>query len=144
MNDKSLDLAKLGHHIRYYRKGKGWSLSELAEVAGVSKAYISDVENAAAGKPNIQYIYSLAMALDVSLDQLVDGPNAKKTSSAPRGGPAPLPPGLEDLLKDGTLTEDDVEVLAKVNFRGERPKDKDGWRFLLEAIKMSSQRKSGG
>ena len=38
------------------------------------------------------------------------------------------------------LSESEVEMLAQVNFRGNRPKDKEGWRFLLEAIKMLSQR----
>jgi hypothetical protein len=49
-----------------------WSLSELEEKAGVSKAYISDIENAAAGRPNIQYVYALAVALGVTLDELLD------------------------------------------------------------------------
>jgi hypothetical protein len=35
-----------------------------------------------------------------------------------------------------------VKMLAYVNFRGHRPRDKEGWRFLLEALKMVSQRSS--
>lgn len=141
MDDKNLDLAKLGHRIRYLRKGKGWSLSELEEKAGVSKAYISDIENAAAGRPNIQYVYALAVALGVTLDELLDETNRRSSGSNPRGTSSELPSGLAELQRELNLTNEDVEALSKVSFRGDRPRDKEGWRFLLEAIKMSSQRK---
>jgi len=53
-----------------------------------------------------------------------------------------LPPGLVELQKELHLSDAEVEDLAKINFRGNRPKDAEGWRFLLEAIKMVGQRKS--
>ena len=46
----------------------------------------------------------------------------------------------ENLLR-AHETPDDVERLATVNFRGHRPRDKEGWRFLLETLQMLSQRK---
>src|ERR1700677_4441198 len=141
MDDKNLDLAKLGHRIRYLRKGKGWSLADLENESGVSKAYISDIENAAAGRPNIQYVYALAASLGVTLDGLIDETDRRLTGLNPREKKAELPSGLGELQRDLGLTDDDVEELSKINFRGDRPKDKEGWRFLLEAIKMSSHRK---
>jgi len=51
-----------------------------------------------------------------------------------------LPPGLKELQIEMNLSQSEVEMLAQVNFRGNRPKDMEGWRFLLEAIKMLSQR----
>ena len=69
MDEKTIDLIKASR-IRYLRNGKGWSLSQLEKASGVSKAYISDVENGAAGRPNIQYVYALAVALGVTLDEL--------------------------------------------------------------------------
>jgi transcriptional regulator with XRE-family HTH domain len=135
-----IDLKRLGHSIRFRRQGRGWSLSDLSARSGVSKAYISDLENGAAGKPNIQYLYSIAVALDVTLDELVNGaveaPPEGRTRTAPE-----LPAGLEELRKELKLSEDDVAMLASLNFRGHRPKDKDGWRYLLETLKMLSQRK---
>jgi len=138
LENARIDLKKLGEKVRFLRQGRGWTLSDLAEKSGVSKAYISDLENAAAGKPNIQYIYSIAVALDVTLDDLL----RDTTPNEPRRKRVieDLPPGLRELQMEMNLSDSDVETLAQVNFRGTRPKDMEGWRFLLEAIKMVSQR----
>jgi len=138
-DDKTLDLVRLGQTIRSLRLGKGWSLSELAEQSGVSKAYISDLENGNAGKPNIQYVYSVATALDVTLDELL-GESKPKSQRAEKRKSEDLPPGLLELQQELDLTTEDVELLADMNFRGHRPRDKEGWRFLLEALRMVSQR----
>jgi transcriptional regulator with XRE-family HTH domain len=141
MDDKEIDLAKLGSTIRFFRQGKGWSLSDLSERSGVPKAYISDLENGAAGKPNIQYVFNVAEALDVTLDDLVRDATEKRVKRRPSGD---LPPGLAELQKDlrftdEALSDDDVEMLAQVNFRGNRPKDKEGWRFVHQAIKLAGR-----
>lgn len=144
MDDSQIDLKKLGAKIRFLRQGKGWALADLAEKSGVSKAYISDLENGAAGKPNIQYVFSIAVALDVTLDDLLKDATAKE-QRAKRRSSGELPPGLAELqqelaLSDDVLSQDDVEMLAQVNFRGNRPKDKEGWRFVLQAIRMAGER----
>jgi transcriptional regulator with XRE-family HTH domain len=141
MDKTKLDLEKLGHKVRFNRHGKGWTMAQLAEKSGVSKAYISDLENGNAGTPNIQYVYAIAVALGVTLDQLLE-------DAKPSGGPksrkeiADLPPGLAELQKKAGLSDAEVENLAQINFRGSRPKDAEGWQFLLEAIKMLGQRNS--
>ena len=111
----------------------------MAEQSGVSKAYISDLENGNAGKPNIQYVYSVATALDVTLDELL-GESKPKSQRAEKRKSEDLPPGLLELQQELDLTTEDVELLADMNFRGHRPRDKEGWRFLLEALRMVSQR----
>ena len=136
-DDTKLDLEKLGERIRFLRQGKGWSLADLMGRSGVSKAYISDIENAAAGKPNIQYVYSIATALGVTLDELLE--DAAPTSRQRRRREE-LPPGLALLQEQLKLSDHEVETLARINFRGNRPKDAEGWRFLLEALKMLGQR----
>jgi transcriptional regulator with XRE-family HTH domain len=138
-----IDLKRLGHAIRFRRQGKEWGLAELATRSGASKAYISDLENGVAGKPNIQYVYSIARALDVTLDALLN-----HATDAPRSSSSPspeyeLPPGLSELQEELSLSDRDVEMLASVNFRGHRPRDKEGWRYLLETLRMLSQRNTG-
>ena len=141
MDSARIDLVKLGHKVRFLRQGKGWTLSDLAEKSGISKAYISDLENGAAGKPNIQYVYAITLALDVTLNDLLDDTTARASERSKRKRTErDLPPGLSELQEELRLSDDEVDMLAQVNFRGYRPKDKEGWRFLLEAIKMLSQR----
>ena len=136
-----IDLTRLGHTVRFLRQGKGWTLADLAEKSGVSKAYISDLENASAGKPNIQYVFSVANALETTLDRLLDGavahPAAREIET-----PVSLPPGLAELRQQFELSDDDIERLSSINFRGNRPRDADGWRYLLETLKMLGQRRS--
>jgi transcriptional regulator with XRE-family HTH domain len=141
MDGREIDLEKLGSTIRFYRQGKAWSLSDLSKRSKVPKAYISDLENGAAGKPNIQYVFNIAEALDVTLDDLVREATAK-VQKAKRRSTGDLPPGLAELQEDlkftnEPLSDDDVEMLAQVNFRGNRPKDKEGWRFVHQAIKLA-------
>jgi transcriptional regulator with XRE-family HTH domain len=139
MDRPQIDLEKLGHNVRFRRTGKGWSITQLAEKSGVSKAYISDLENGVAGKPNIQYVYAISVALGVTLDELLE--DAKPTAKLRvRKGPLELPAGLAELQQKLNLSDTEVEDLAQINFRGSRPKDMEGWQFLLEAIKMLGQR----
>ena len=141
MDSKTIDLAKLGHRIRFLRNGKGWSLGDLAKESGLSKSYISDLENGSAGKPNIQYIYAVAVALGITLSELLQegGPRVEAVRS--RHKDSELPSGLRELQLELKLSDDDVERLAQVSFRGKRPKDKEGWRFLIETLNMLGQRK---
>lgn len=135
-----IDFGRLGHRIRFLRQGKAWSLADLADRSGVSKAYISDLENASAGKPNVQYVFSIAKALDTTLDGLLHESAPERHLSYQRERGRQLPPGLIDLQQELKLTDEDIETLATVNFRGQRPKDKEGWRFLLQTIQMLSER----
>jgi transcriptional regulator with XRE-family HTH domain len=140
MDSKSIDLTKLGHRIRFLRQGKGWSLADLAKECGLSKAYLSDLENGSSGKPNIQYIYSVSVAFGLTLNELLEENNSRSEASRAKRKESELPAGLKELQGELKLSDDDVEMLAQVNFRGKRPKDKEGWRFLIEALNMLGQR----
>jgi len=139
MEPSKIDLEKLGHKIRFLRQGRGWTLADLAAKTGLSKAYISDLENGSSGKPNIQYIFALAQALGTTLDELLHDTTAKPLTRHKKS--SDLPSGLAELQQELNLSDEDVERLATVNFRGHRPRDKEGWRFLLETLQMLSQRK---
>lgn len=140
-NAGTIDLKKLGEKIRFLRNGRGWTLADLARESGISKAYISDLENGSAGKPNIQYMYSIACALDVTLNQLIDETvelaDSEKLSAA---NTADLPAGLAELKEEFNLTDADVERLATIQFRGKRPRDTEGWRYLITTLNMLGQR----
>lgn len=142
MDSTRIDLKKLGQQVRFLRQGRGWSQAKLAEESGVPKAYISDLENGEAGKPNIQYAYSIAVALEVTLDELLDDAAPKQPKARVRKREEDLPPGLAELQRDLGLSDVDVDMLSHLNFRGHRPRDKEAWRFLWDAIKVVTQRPS--
>jgi transcriptional regulator with XRE-family HTH domain len=136
-----ISLKRLGKNIRYLRQGKSWSLSDLAERSGVSKAYISDLENGSGGRPNIQYLYRIATALDTTIDGLVNQSvrTTPKRGSKTTGSNEPLPPGLEEFAEKEGLEPEQMDMLAKLNFRGNRPKDADAWKLIYDTIKIASR-----
>jgi transcriptional regulator with XRE-family HTH domain len=135
-----IDLKMLGQNIRYLRQGKNLSLADLTVKSGVSKTYISDLENGLGGRPNVQYLYRIAIALDTTIDALI---NLSLKPSQRRAIPAvnkePLPPGLEEFAKQERLEPQQIEMLARLNFRGNRPKDPDAWKLIYDTIKMASR-----
>lgn len=135
-----IDLKRLGENIRFLRQGKNWSLADLSDKSGVSKAYISDLENGMGGRPNVQYLYKIAIALNTTIDGLINlslKPSQRKgVSSTPK---EPLPPGLEEFAKKENLEPEQIEMLARLNFRGNRPKDPDAWKLIYDTIKMASR-----
>lgn len=133
-----LDLTRLGQNIRFQRLGRGWSLADLAEKSGVPKAYISDLENGTGGKPNVQYLYQIATALGVTIDFLIQGASDERESKESEDF---LPPGLREFADERALTADEVSMLAGLNFRGNRPRDRDSWRAIYEVIKLASNQK---
>lgn len=137
---ETINLHLLGQTVRFLRQGRGWTLSDLSEASGVGKAYISDLENGVAGKPNIQYVFSIARALGVTLDQLIDGASPQHPEPENKDQDFTLPPGLAQLQLEKKLTDKETQMLAQVNFRGNRPKDVDGWRFLYQTIQLLGER----
>lgn len=65
-----LDVISLGRRIRHLRKAKGLTLDDLGAVVGTAASQLSLMEN---GKrePKLGMLQQLAVALDVSIDQLL-------------------------------------------------------------------------
>jgi len=67
--DASLDL-RLARRLRGLRRARGWSLDDLAARAGVSRATLSRLENAAAS-PTAQVLGRIAAAHGLALSRLM-------------------------------------------------------------------------
>lgn len=63
-------LARVGRKVKQIRNNRGWSQQQLADAAGLDRAYLSTLEN---GKQNLTLgvMKKLADALDSSLDELI-------------------------------------------------------------------------
>lgn len=62
----------IGMKIRELRKGKGYTLDELAALAESSKSYIWELENKNPPRPSAQKLAKIAKALDVTMDYFMD------------------------------------------------------------------------
>lgn len=59
-------------NIRRYRKAKGMTSARLAELVGLSHDFIRQIQSdKAAYNFSLDTFYKIAMALDVTLDQLI-------------------------------------------------------------------------
>ncbi|WP_010196818.1 helix-turn-helix domain-containing protein [Bacillus sp. m3-13] len=63
----------LGERLKRLRKVKGYSLSELSELAGVSKSYLSYLERNIQTNPSLQFLNKIAVTLETDLDFLLNG-----------------------------------------------------------------------
>lgn len=57
-------------NIKYWRKKRGISQKDLAEIIGISKSYISDIESHKK-LPSFNVLYKIAEALEVCPKQLI-------------------------------------------------------------------------
>ena len=124
----------MGARIREMRIKKGISLSHLAEVSGVSKGYVHELENDRAAKPSAEILYNIAISLDTTVGFLL---GKRRNALAVSDGEMPLtiPVSLEQFAREDRIPEEDKRQLACVRYRNEQPKTVEYWRYLYETIK---------
>jgi len=115
------------------RTRKGLTLTELATEAGISKAYLSQIENGQVSKPSAQTLYRISRVLGTSVAALL----GEITHDGERR--VRIPKALDEFAQEQQLDEDDVQMLARIRFRGRQPRTADDWRFLYEALKRSTR-----
>jgi DNA-binding XRE family transcriptional regulator len=64
--------ARLGNRVRTLRRKRGWTQVEMAELLGIDRSYLSEIEN---GKkdPSLRVMKTIADGFDLSLSQLLRG-----------------------------------------------------------------------
>ncbi|WP_059170871.1 helix-turn-helix domain-containing protein [Bacillus sp. FJAT-27445] len=67
----------LGARIKELRLQRGYSISELAKLADVSKSYLSQIERGIQKNPSLQFLNKVAATLDTSIEFLL-GSHAKE------------------------------------------------------------------
>ena len=61
----------VGKRLRELRQEKGYSISELAELAGVSKSYLSYIERDVQKNPSLQFLRKIASTLEIDVEVLL-------------------------------------------------------------------------
>lgn len=131
--DSSEETKALGARITAARTEKEISVARLAELAGVSKAYMHQIENGDCARPSAQVLFNVAQVLDTSVAHLLGrGPKG------PEPGTVQIPDSLKVYASaHPELTQEDIEMLAMIKFRHQQPKDAKDWDYLWESIKRS-------
>lgn len=103
----------LGEKLRKCRKEKGYSLDKLAEITESSKSYLWELENRDTRKPSAEKLTTIAAALDVTTDYLLD---------------------------EGATVPDD-EVFKNALFRNFKKLDPEDQKTIKETIERWSKKK---
>lgn len=128
MNDRMDE--SFGDRIRRYREDAGYSLSQLAVEAGVSKGYLWSLEKAPDKRPSAETLYAIAEALGVTMSDLL----GRRLLAMP---PTDIPDSLREFADAKGLPENDVQMLAGIEFRGVRPQSRERWEHIYNAIRIS-------
>lgn len=127
----------VGERIREIREDQGITQDQLAQRSGLSKGFLSDVENS---KRNIgsQYLLQVANVLGASVDYLLRG-EARVLSTRE---PVVIPPELDQAAAELGLSyvatvellEAQQSVIARRSHQGVRKLSVDDWKRLHETI----------
>ena len=120
----------LSEQIRKRRQEEGLSVADLARLAQVSKAYISQLENDINGvRPSADVLFRIASALGTSVSALLEKQDNAQLAN--------IPEELQKFALAEHLPEEEIKLLARIEYRGRRPKTIKDWEFIYEAIKRS-------
>src|SRR5262249_55663210 len=71
LNDEGLSMTSLAQRVRDFRYSKGWGPDELASRAEISRTALYQIESGKTGLPRAGTLRRIAVALDVSMDDLL-------------------------------------------------------------------------
>src|SRR5271167_4028694 len=131
-------MPSVGDRIREIREEMGMKQDVLAERAGLSKGFLSDVEN---NKRNVgsQNLLKIANVLGASVDYLLRGEVTETANPEPVIIPSELSQAAEELELSYAATIELLEahrsVIARRSNKGLRRFTVDDWKKLHEAIK---------
>lgn len=114
-----------GQRLRNLRKKRGLSLDDLAAKAGVSRAYLWKLEKKPDSNPSLELIAKLAEGLGTTVGRLLPG-----IVDYAAEGDVEVPSSLAECQAKYTLPLQDVQDLARINFRGGHPLKPDDWYQL--------------
>lgn len=118
--------------IRQLRRERKMTLTALAEQAGISRGYLSELEHERATDPSAAVLKSIAEALGTTVSALM--------AETPVAEASDVPDSLRQAQKKFHIPEEDIPALAAVKFRNYQPVTPEDWSFLYESIKRSMPR----
>lgn len=131
----------LAERLKRARKDAGLTLDQLAEASGLSKTYLWELENDRDGlkKPSADTLMKLVTPLRVTIADLLNLPSVKVNNRS-----VEISKSLRDFCNwmkqtGRALTQEEVNDLATMRFRGGQPKTRDDWDDLYRTLKRTTQ-----
>lgn len=99
----------LGKRIAELRRDRGWTQKELAERAGITPTYVSEIENGRTKNVGSSTLLDLAEALGASLDYLLGRRDEREERE-----PLSIPPNLSDAAEREGWSYEETRMLLEV------------------------------
>ncbi len=123
----------LGQRIKQRREELNISLNQLSEKSGVAKGWLWEIENEKRSKdikPSADTLFKIAEALGTSAADLLGKKIQQNTKRS-------IPSTLRQFAQRYDLTNADMEMLARIEFRGEKPDTEEDWQYIYESIRRT-------
>jgi transcriptional regulator with XRE-family HTH domain len=127
----------LADRLKKARKEAGLTLDQLAEKSGLSKTYLWELENDQEGlkKPSADTLMKLVAPLRTTIADLLGLPSVKVNNQSVEVSKS-LSDFCDWMKQTGReLSNEDVNDLATMRFRGGQPKNRDDWDDLYRTLK---------
>ncbi len=126
-NHPTMNPEEFAQQVLDRRRALNLSQGALAEMAGLSRNYISLIERGEAANVSINVINQLAAALQTTPAELTGDTGQANTL---------IPPALRQFGIETGLSYEVVDRLARIPRRGQEPRTPDEWRALFEAVRV--------
>lgn len=123
-------MSNIGERIKLRRTEMNIALAELARRADLSKGYLHSIESGDTQSPSAEILFRIANELGTTIADLLGEEQVEPVS-------AEISVSLREFAKAENLTGADVEMLARIEYRGKRPDNVDDWRYIFESIKRT-------
>ncbi len=123
----------VGQRIKRRREELKISLNQLSEKSGVAKGYLWELEDDKGEKnvrPSADTLFKVAEALGTSAADLL-GKKVKQPSIIE------VSDSLKSFAQKNNLPDSDVQMLAGIQFRGEKPENEADWQYIYESIRRT-------
>jgi transcriptional regulator with XRE-family HTH domain len=136
----------LARRLREAREAAGLTLDELAVQAEVSKTYLWELEKDESGdkKPSAEILLRIANALSVTIGELLGLPTVRVKEKKTLLSRSLLEFSERMTGLGNPLSEEDLQELAAMSFRGGRPRSVDEWHELYFTLDRMARKKKHG
>ena len=126
---------KIGSNIKKYRQIRGLTLPNLATEAGMSKAFLWEIETGNSKRPGAEILFKIADALGVTIAHLMGKEPVQQKMIEPE-----INDGLRAFINERKrlgqpLDPEEVKSLSFVQLRGGRPTTKEQWALVFGMLK---------
>ena len=128
---------EIGEYIKKYRELRGLTLPDLATKAGVSKAFLWEIESGKSRRPGAEVLFKIAEALGVTIAQLMGRPPERETQDLIE---PEINAGLRAFINERKvqgrpLEPEEVKSLSFVQLKGGRPTTKEQWALVYGMLR---------